>query len=100
MNFPGDYPAAAAEAMWGGVAGSTAGVDFTEACSAAQSSGESAENRRRELPGQSPGLGVLLVLPQPGAGPSGGKDGLPGLDVVGEAYDQHPPATPCHPNAP
>jgi hypothetical protein len=46
-----------------------------------------AEDRRRELAGQTPGLGVLMPLDQPPNGPSVGKYGLPGLDVIGEGYD-------------
>lgn len=48
----------------------------------------SAEDRRRELAGQSPGLGALVQLPQPVSGPGIGISDVPGLDVVGEGYDQ------------
>jgi len=44
-----------------------------------------AENRRRELAGQSPGLGALLPLEQPPAGPGVGLSDVP-LPVVGEGY--------------
>ena len=46
-----------------------------------------AEDRRRELASQSPGLGVLLPLDQPPSGPSVGKYGVGGA-IVGEGYDQ------------
>jgi hypothetical protein len=46
----------------------------------------SAEDRRREVASQSPGLGALLPLPQPPSGPSVGKAGLD-LPVVGEGYE-------------
>jgi hypothetical protein len=48
----------------------------------------SAEDQRRQLAGQSPGLGALVQLPQPVAGPGIGLSDVPGLDVVGEGYDQ------------
>ena len=46
-----------------------------------------AEDRRRELASQSPGLGVLLPLDQPPSGPSVGKYGVGGA-IVGEGYGQ------------
>jgi hypothetical protein len=50
------------------------------------------ENRRRELAGQAPGLGALLPLPQPPAGPGVGTWDVPGLDVQGEGYTSGAPA--------
>ena len=46
-----------------------------------------AEDRRRELAGQSPGLGALVNLPQPPSGPGVGLSDV-SLPVVGEGYDQ------------
>jgi hypothetical protein len=45
-----------------------------------------AENRRRELASQAPGLGALLPMEQPPNGPGVGKYGLPGMDIAGEGY--------------
>lgn len=44
------------------------------------------ENRRRELASQTPGLGPVLPLPQPPAGPGVGLSDVP-LPVVGEGYE-------------
>ena len=46
-----------------------------------------AENRRREVASQTPGLGALLPTEQPPNGPGVGKYELPGLDITGEGYD-------------
>jgi hypothetical protein len=48
----------------------------------------SAEDRRRELASQTPGLGALLPLEQPPGGPGVGISDVPGLGVKGEGYDQ------------
>jgi hypothetical protein len=53
---------------------------------AAMQSGMDAENRRRELAGMTPGLGPVLPLPQPPAGPGVGLSGVP-LPVTGEGYE-------------
>src|SRR5262249_28856402 len=42
------------------------------------------ENRRRELASQAPGVGALLPLPQPVAGPGVGPWDIPGLGMAGE----------------
>jgi hypothetical protein len=47
---------------------------------------EGAENRRRELASQTPGLGVLMPLGQPPGGPGVGISDVP-LPVVGEGYE-------------
>jgi hypothetical protein len=57
----------------------------TAALASAQAAAETAENRRRRIASMSPGLGVLLALPQPDAGPAVGKPGL-GI-VTGEGYE-------------
>ena len=46
----------------------------------------SAEDRRREVAGASPGLGALLPLEQPPSGAGVGIWDVPGLDVKGEGY--------------
>jgi hypothetical protein len=46
-----------------------------------------AEDRRRELAGQSLGLGALVQLPQSPAGPGVGLSDMD-LPVIGEGYDQ------------
>lgn len=53
---------------------------------AAMSGGMAAENRRRELAGQSPGLGAPMPLPQPPSGPGVGLSDVD-LPVIGEGYD-------------
>jgi hypothetical protein len=62
---------------------------------AAMQASMDAENRRRELAGQSPGLGVFLSLPQPPAGPGVGLSDV-ALPVIGEGYDQEAPAALQH----
>jgi hypothetical protein len=54
---------------------------------AAMQAAMDAEDQRRLLASQSPGLGVLLPLDQPPSGPSVGKYGVGGA-IVGEGYDQ------------
>ena len=89
MTTPRDYPSALVASLWGGTLDDTSGVDFTAACTAAQSQAESAENRRRELAGQSPGLGALVQLPASPNGPGVGTWDL-GLPVVGESHQAAP----------
>ena len=48
-----------------------------------------AENRRRGLAEQSPGLGALVQLPQPPSGPGVGISDVP-LPVVGESHQAAP----------
>jgi hypothetical protein len=61
---------------------------------AAMAAGMAAENRRRELAGQSPGLGALLSLPQTVNGPGVGIWDL-GMPVIGESH-QAAPYVPQH----
>jgi hypothetical protein len=57
---------------------------------AIQAAAMDAEDRRREVASQTPGLGTLLELPQPPNAAAVGKAGVPGLDVVGEGYATTP----------
>jgi hypothetical protein len=52
-----------------------------------------AENRRRELAGQSPGLGALVSLPDVPYGPGVGLSDVP-LPPVGESHHQAAPRVP------
>jgi len=58
-----------------------------QAIEAAMQAAIAAEDRRRELASQTPGLGVLMPMEQP---PSGAGVGISDVDmpVVGEGYDQ------------
>jgi hypothetical protein len=49
----------------------------------AMAAGMAAENRRRQLASESPGVGAPLSLPQPPAGPGVGTWDVPGLDGTG-----------------
>jgi hypothetical protein len=59
----------------------------TAALASAQAAAETDERRRRELASATPGLGPLVALPQPPAGPGVGLTDVPGLAVVGEGYE-------------
>jgi hypothetical protein len=52
----------------------------------AMQAGMSAENRRRELASQSPGLGALMSLPDVAYGPGVGISDVP-LPPIGESYE-------------
>jgi hypothetical protein len=58
----------------------------TLALTSAQAAAETDERRRRDLASQTPGLGPLVALPQPPAGPGVGLSDVP-LPVVGEGYE-------------
>jgi hypothetical protein len=72
--------------LQGGVAGSILGPDFTAAVSASMNAGMDAENHRRQLASQTPGLGAEMPLPPNPNGLSTGKASLD-VPVVGEGYD-------------
>jgi hypothetical protein len=84
VTTPADYPDALVASLWGGVAGSTAGVDFTAEATAAMQQAMDGEDGRRVVAEQSPGLGASVQLPDNPVGPGVGKAGL--LDTVGEGH--------------
>src|SRR2546430_17592739 len=58
----------------------------TRDSAAAMQAGMDGENGRRQLASLTPGLGPVLPLPQPPAGPGVGLFDVP-LPVIGEGYD-------------
>jgi hypothetical protein len=64
-------------------------TDFTAEISAAMAAGMAAENRRREVASQTPGLGAKVELPPPPSGPGVGVADVP-LPVIGESHQAAP----------
>jgi len=61
----------------------------TAALASAQAAAETGENRRRRVASQTPGLGVLVQLPPPVAGPGVGITDVP-LPMAGEGMEVPP----------
>jgi hypothetical protein len=54
-----------------------------------------AEQGRRQLASQRPGLGALMDLPEVGYGPGIGINDVPGLEVAGEGLPEVPEVSPA-----
>jgi hypothetical protein len=64
-------------------------TDYTAEISAAMATGMAAENRRREVASQTPGLGAKVELPPVPYGPGVGIADVP-LPVIGESHQAAP----------
>ena len=71
----------------------------TAALVSVQAAAETGERRRRDLASMTPGLGPLVALPQPPAGPGVGLSDV-ALPVVGEGYEVQAAPQPLQVTAP
>jgi hypothetical protein len=92
MTTPADYPSSLVASLWGGVREDIQNNHVAEdlaALTAAQAQATVAEQNRRELASQTPGVGAPLPLPQPPA-----DAGMGSPPVVGEGYSVEAPPQP------
>jgi len=92
VSAPGDYPSSLVASLWGGVREDIQNNHVAEdlaALTAAQAQATVAEQNRREIASQTPGVGAQLLLPQP---PADAGQGSP--VVQGEGYEVEAPPAP------
>jgi len=92
VTTPADYPSSLVASLWGGTRDDIQNNHVAEdlaSLTAAQAQATTAEQNRREIASQTPGVGALLLLPQPYA--DAGQGSPP---VQGEGYSAEAPSAP------